>query len=32
MLELGRVQQTIFIARYLRVRDLQREIEEAKRA
>ncbi len=28
MLELGRVQKTIFIARYLRDRDLQREIEE----
>src|SRR5450432_1863816 len=28
MLELGRVQKTIFIARYLRDRDLQREIED----
>ena len=28
MLELGRVQKTIFVARYLRDRDLQREIEE----
>ena len=28
MLELGRAQKTIFIARYLRLRDLQREIEE----
>ena len=28
MLELGRVQKTIFIARYLRDRDLQREINE----
>ncbi len=28
MLELGRVQKTIFVARYLRDRDLQREINE----
>jgi thioredoxin reductase len=28
MLEVGRVQKTIFVARYLRLRDLQREIEE----
>ena len=28
MLEVGRAQKTIFIARYLRLRDLQREIEE----
>ena len=28
MLEVGRAQKTIFIARYLRSRDLQREIEE----
>lgn len=28
MLELGRVQKTIFVARYLRNRDLQREIED----
>jgi TnpA family transposase len=28
MLEVGRAQKTIFLARYLRVRDLQREIEE----
>jgi TnpA family transposase len=28
MLEVGRAQRTIFIARYLRKRDLQREIEE----
>ncbi len=28
MLEVGRAQKTIFIARYLRQRDLQREIEE----
>src|SRR2546429_2491438 len=29
MLELGRAQKTIFVARYLRDRDLQREVEEA---
>lgn len=28
MLEVGRAQKTIFVARYLRLRDLQREIEE----
>ncbi len=28
MLEVGRAQKTIFCARYLRIRDLQREIEE----
>lgn len=28
MLEAGRAQKTIFVARYLRLRDLQREIEE----
>jgi TnpA family transposase len=28
MLEVGRAQKTIFLARYLRLRDLQREIEE----
>ena len=28
MLEVGRAQKTIFVARYLRTRDLQREIEE----
>ncbi len=28
MLEVGRAQKTIFIARYLRLRDLQREIDE----
>lgn len=28
MLEIGRAQRTTFVARYLRVRDLQREIEE----
>ncbi|MET7608311.1 Tn3 family transposase [Streptomyces avermitilis] len=28
MLEVGRTQKTIFVARYLRLRDLQREIEE----
>jgi TnpA family transposase len=28
MLEIGRAQKTIFVARYLRDRDLQREIEE----
>ena len=28
MLEVGRAHKTIFIARYLRLRDLQREIEE----
>ncbi|MFB7333752.1 Tn3 family transposase [Streptomyces adustus] len=28
MLEVGRAQRTIFVARYLRLRDLQREIEE----
>jgi TnpA family transposase len=28
MLELGRVQRSIFVARYLRLRELQREIEE----
>jgi TnpA family transposase len=28
MIELGRVQKTIFLARYLRTRDLQREIHE----
>jgi TnpA family transposase len=29
MLELGRAQKTIFVARYLRLRELQREVEEA---
>jgi TnpA family transposase len=29
MLELGRAQRTIFVARYLRLRDVQREVEEA---
>jgi TnpA family transposase len=29
MLELGRVQKTIFVARYLRDRDPERAIEEA---
>jgi TnpA family transposase len=29
MLELGRAQRTIFVARYLRLREVQREIEEA---
>ena len=28
MLEVGRAQKTIFVARYLRLRDLQREIDE----
>ncbi|MFE6904692.1 Tn3 family transposase [Streptomyces sp. NPDC057717] len=28
MLEVGRAQKTILVARYLRLRDLQREIEE----
>lgn len=28
MLEVGRAQKTIFVARYLRLRDLQREIEQ----
>lgn len=28
MLEVGRAEKTIFVARYLRLRDLQREIEE----
>jgi TnpA family transposase len=28
MIEVGRVQRTIFVARYLRGRDLQREINE----
>jgi hypothetical protein len=28
LLEVGRAQKTIFVARYLRLRDLQREIEE----
>lgn len=28
MLEVGRAQKTVFVARYLRLRDLQREIEE----
>jgi hypothetical protein len=28
MLEIGRAQRTVFVARYLRDRDLQREIEE----
>ncbi|WP_353962553.1 Tn3 family transposase [Streptomyces sp. NBC_00006] len=28
MLEVGRAQKTIFVARYLRLRNLQREIEE----
>ncbi|MFF2518261.1 Tn3 family transposase [Streptomyces sp. NPDC058086] len=28
MLEVGRAQKTIFVARYLRLRDLQREVEE----
>ncbi|WP_431046955.1 Tn3 family transposase [Streptomyces sp. P1-3] len=28
MLEIGRAQRTLFVARYLRDRDLQREIEE----
>jgi TnpA family transposase len=32
MLEIGRAQRTIFVARYLRDRDLQREIEEGLRA
>jgi TnpA family transposase len=29
MLELGRAQKTIFVARYLRLREVQREVEEA---
>ncbi|MER6314417.1 Tn3 family transposase [Streptomyces sp. NPDC001581] len=28
MLEVGRAQKTVFVARYLRLRDLQREVEE----
>lgn len=28
MLDVGRAQKTIFVARYLRLRELQREVEE----